>query len=86
MSGVYPVEEHQSAVAQPDLGSIIPSVKGRKIAYAIFAAVSFIVGNSVVFFSATGTTAPVWLIGLSAVIANAAPAFSAIAIANAKAE
>jgi hypothetical protein len=85
MTGIYPNGETIKAVSPPEhnIGAIIPSVKGRKIAYAIFAVVSFITGNAVVFFSATGTSAPIWLVGLSAVIANSAPAFSAIAIANA---
>jgi hypothetical protein len=88
MTGIYPNGQTIQAVptaapAEHNIGAIIPSVKGRKIAYAIFAAVSFVTGNAVVFYSATGASAPVWLVGLSAVIANSAPAFSAIAIANA---
>lgn len=67
----------------PQIGAIIPTVKGRKIAYAVFALISFIVGNAVVFCAATNGDVPVWLIGLTAVVTNSAPAFSALAIANA---
>ena len=68
----------------PDIGAIIPSVKGRRIAYAIFALVSFIAGNALVFCAATLDTVPTVLIGITAIITNSAPAFSAVAIANAK--
>lgn len=68
----------------PDIGAIIPSVKGRKIAYALFALVSFLAGNAAVFCAITMDSVPVWLIGLTAVITNSAPAFAGIAIANAK--
>ena len=68
----------------PDIGAIIPSTRGRKIAYAVFALASFTVGNALVFSAAVYDTVPAWLIGLSAIVTNSAPAFSAIAIANAK--
>jgi hypothetical protein len=88
MTGIYPNGQTIQAVppatpAEHNIGAIIPSVRGRKIAYAVFATISFVTGNAVVFYSATGSSAPLWLVGLSAVIANSAPAFSAIAIANA---
>lgn len=98
MSGIYPTtpstpvltssKESVTSVIdtssiQPNLGAIIPTARGRKIAYAIFALISFVVGNAVVFFAATSSTIPVWLIGATAVITNSAPAFSALAIANA---
>ena len=67
----------------PSVGAIIPTVKGRKIAYAIFAAISFVAGNTVIYFAATVGKVPLWLIGVTAVINNSVPAFSAIAIANA---
>lgn len=68
----------------PDIGAIIPTVRGRKIAYAIFALVSFIAGNTAVFCAITMDSVPVWVIGLTAVISNSAPAFAGVAIANAK--
>lgn len=68
----------------PDqLGAIIPSAKGRKIAYAIYSAAAFLVGNAVVYLAATEGTAPAWLIGAVAVVNNIAPIFGAVAIANA---
>lgn len=70
-------------IEMPSIGAIIPTARGRKIAYAIFAAVSFVVGNAVVFYAATSSSIPIWLIGATAVITNSAPAFSALAIANA---
>jgi len=71
-------------VTVPDIGAIIPSVKGRRIAYALFALVSFLAGNASIFFAITMDSVPVWLIGLTAVITNSAPAFAGVAIANAK--
>lgn len=68
----------------PDIGAIIPSAKGRKIAYAIFALISLIAGNALVFCAATMETVPSILIGITAVITNSAPAFAGLAIANAK--
>lgn len=68
----------------PDIGAIIPSAKGRKIAYAIFALISLIAGNALVFCAATMETVPGILIGITAVITNSAPAFAGLAIANAK--
>lgn len=69
----------------PTLGAVIPSATGRKVAYAIYALVAFVVGNAVVFFAATQMEAPVWLIGAVAVVNNIAPVFGAVAIANAPA-
>ena len=73
-----------SALPTPDIGAIIPSAKGRKIAYAIFAAVSILVGDAVIFAATVYGEPPVWLIGISAVLNNTAPVFASIAIANAK--
>lgn len=73
-----------STVPVPDIGAIIPTPKGRKIAYAIYALVAFVVGNALVFTAAVFDTVPAVLIGLTAVVTNSAPAFSALAIANAK--
>lgn len=65
------------------LGSIIPSAFGRKIAYAVYSAVAFIVGNVAIYIAATQGTTPEWLIGAIAVVNNIAPIFGAVAIANA---
>ena len=67
-----------------DLGAIIPTAKGRKIAYAVYAALALAVGNTAVGFAAISVEQPAWLIVASAVIANLAAPFSALAIANAK--
>lgn len=72
-----------STVEMPSIGAIIPTVKGRKIAYAVFAAVSLLVGNAVVFASTAFGAVPAWLIAIAAVVTNTAPVFSGIAIANA---
>ena len=66
------------------LGAIIPSAKGRRIAYAVYAAVSMIVGNTAVGLAAANIEQPVWLIIASAVVANLAAPFAALAISNAK--
>lgn len=70
--------------ASSHLGAIIPTTKGRKIAYAIYAALALVVGNAAVGLAAANIEQPVWLVIASAVIANLAAPFSAIAIANAK--
>ena len=67
------------------LGAIIPSAKGRKIAYALYALAAFVVGNVAIYIAATTGEAPTWLIGATAVINNIAPIFGAVAIANAPA-
>lgn len=69
-------------VKMPDIGAIIPSEKGRKIAYAIFALVSLIVGDSVVFAASAFGSVPPWLLAVSAVVVNTAPVFGGLAIAN----
>jgi multisubunit Na+/H+ antiporter MnhG subunit len=69
--------------ANASLGVIIPSVKGRKIAYAIYAGTSIIVTNVAVAFSAIGANNPVWLTISLAVVGNLAAPFAAIAISNA---
>ena len=68
-----------------DLGSIITTVKGRKIAYAIYALAGLIVTNVSIGFASTQTVFPAWLTISLAVIGNLATPFGAIAIANAKA-
>ena len=64
------------------LGAIIPTVKGRKVAYALYALASFIVGNTAIYLAATSSTVPLWIVGATAVINNMAPIFGAVAIAN----
>ena len=66
------------------LGAIIPTAKGRKIAYSIYAGVALIVGNAAVGLAAANIEQPIWLVVASAVVANLAAPFSALAIANAK--
>ncbi len=64
------------------LGAIIPTVKGRKIAYAVYALASFLVGNAAIYLAATSSSIPMWIVGATAVINNLAPVFGAVAIAN----
>ena len=66
------------------LGAIIPTAKGRKWAYAGYALVSLLVTNALIGWSAAGLDAPTWLIVSSAIVANLAAPFSALAIANAR--
>lgn len=73
-----------SALPTPDIGAIIPTAKGRKIAYAVFAVISILVGDALIFAATVYGEPPVWLIGISAVLNNTAPVFASIAIANAK--
>lgn len=70
--------------AASHLGAIIPTAKGRRWAYAAFAACSLIVGNAAVGLAAANIPQPVWLVVASAIVANLAAPFSALAIANAK--
>jgi hypothetical protein len=67
-----------------DLGAIIPTVKGRVLAYGIFAAVSLVVGNTAVAYASIQTPFPAWLIIAVAVGNNLAVPFAALAVANAK--
>jgi hypothetical protein len=69
--------------ANASLGVIIPSVKGRKIAYALYAGASIVITNVAVAFSAIGASNPVWLTISLAVVGNLAAPFAAIAISNA---
>jgi hypothetical protein len=86
VTGVVDPAEKPSTVATvstPDLGVIIPSVKGRKIAYAVYAGASLVVTNIAVAFSAIGAQSPAWLTISLAVVGNLGTAFGALAIANA---
>jgi hypothetical protein len=76
-------EAQIAALPSVDLGVIIPSVKGRKIAYIVFALVAIVVGNIGVGFAAAGSGWPTWLVVAVAVTNNMAPLFAAIAVANA---
>ncbi len=78
-------EEQAALAALPhvDLGVIIPSVKGRKIAYIVYAAVALAVGNLGVAYAAAGEGWPTWLVMAVAVTNNLAVPFAAIAVANA---
>lgn len=78
------VETLSPPTVENHLGAIIPSARGRKIAYAIYAATALVVGNAAVGFAAAGFETPVWLTVAAAVVANLAAPFSALAIANAK--
>lgn len=71
-------------VDESHLGAIIPTAKGRKVAYAVYAGVSLVVGNAAVGLAAANIEQPVWLVIASAIVANLAAPFSALAIANAK--
>jgi hypothetical protein len=83
-----PVEPFESVrvelPANHDLGVIIPSDKGRRIAYAVYTAASLVVTNVAVGFTAAGAEVPVWVIVSLAVVGNLATPFGALAIANAK--
>lgn len=82
------IDTTQPSPAEPPhtvaLGAIIPTAKGRKLAYAIYATVSLVVGNAAVGLAAANIDQPVWLVVASAIVANLAAPFSALAIANAK--
>lgn len=67
-----------------NLGVIIPTARGRKIAYAIYAAAALITTNVVIGFAAVGVAQPGWLIVATAIVGNLAAPFGALAIANAK--
>ena len=76
-------EAELAALPTIDLGVIIPTVKGRKIAYIAFAVIAFLVGNIGVGFAAAGMGWPVWLVVTVAVTNNMAPLFATLAVANA---
>lgn len=73
------MEEHAQ-----NIGVIIPTAKGRKIAYAIYAAAALITTNVVIGFAAIGAAQPGWLIVATAIVGNLAAPFGTLAIANAK--
>lgn len=79
-------KEQEAAVAAlpaVDLGVIIPSAKGRKIAYIVYACAALLLGNVGVGFAAAGEGWPTWLVVAVAVTNNLAVPFATIAVANA---
>ena len=76
-------QEQLTALPNVDLGVIIPSVKGRKIAYVAYMLTALGVGNLGVAYAAAGHGWPVWLVVAVAVTNNMAVPFASIAIANA---
>ena len=79
----YSIPAGVTDAANASLGVIIPSAKGRKIAYALYAGASIIITNVAVAFSAIGAQSPAWLTISLAVVGNLAAPFAAIAISNA---
>ena len=79
---VAPVIAEGVTAAANNIGVIIPTAKGRKIAYAIYVAVSFLITNTVVAFSTLEAPLPAWLKISLAVVGNSAVAFGSLAIAN----
>ena len=79
-----PVAKPNTSNLPQDLGVIIPSPKGRKIAYAIYAGASIVVTNVAVAFAAVQVAVPGWLVAAIAVMGNLAAPFAALAISNAK--
>jgi hypothetical protein len=79
------VEQEKEIASLPatDLGAIIPSAKGRKLAYAGYMVASLAVTNTAIGFAALHAEFPAWLIVSIAVVGNLATPFGALAIANA---
>jgi len=65
------------------LGVLIPSVRGRKIAYAIYSIVSLILANITLSFSTLQAPLPGWLVISLTVVGNLAAPIGALAIVNA---
>lgn len=80
---VAPLPEEARHAANDALGILIPSLKGRKIAYAVYGVSALIVSNIAVGIMAAGVQAPIWLIVASALVGNLAVPFTTLAIANA---
>lgn len=83
---IYEAPRHADTPITPEsqLGAIIPTPTGRKIAYAIYAGVALVTGNVAVGLAAANIEQPVWLVIASAVVANLASPFAALAISNVK--
>lgn len=80
---VAPLPAAADDAANHALGILIPSAKGRKIAYALYGLAALIVSNLAVGIMAAGIQAPIWLIVASALVGNLAVPFTTLAIANA---
>jgi peptidoglycan hydrolase-like protein with peptidoglycan-binding domain len=76
-------EKEIASLPATDLGAIIPSAKGRKIAYSVYMAASLAITNTAIGFAALHAEFPAWLIVSIAVVGNLATPFGALAIANA---
>lgn len=76
-------EKEIATLPATDLGAIIPSAKGRKLAYAGYMVASLAVTNTAIGFAALHAEFPAWLIVAIAVVGNLATPFGALAIANA---
>lgn len=79
---VAPVVNEGVVSAANNIGVIIPTAKGRKIAYAIYVAISFVITNTVVAYSTLEAPLPAWLKISLAIVGNSAVAFGSLAIAN----
>lgn len=66
-----------------DLGVIIQSAKGRRIAYGIFAGLSALAGAGLNWCAVTNSGAPAWLLGVVSTISYLGGVFGVTAIANA---
>jgi hypothetical protein len=66
-----------------DLGVIIQSAKGRRIAYGIFAGLSALAGAGLNWCAVTNAGAPAWLLGVVSTISYLGGVFGVTAIANA---
>ena len=84
ISGPVVIVQSETDTAANHLGAIIPTAKGRRIAYGVYAAIALAVGNTAVGFAAASIEQPVWLVVACAIVANLAAPFSALAIANAR--
>lgn len=80
---IAPLPAEATHAANDALGILIPSAKGRKIAYAVYGLAALIVSNLAVGIMAAGVQAPVWLVVASALVGNLAVPFTTLAIANA---
>lgn len=66
------------------LGVIIPTVKGRRIAYGVYVFASVIAGAALNYCAVTTVQAPSWLLGVVSTVAYLGGAFGLTAIANLK--
>ena len=83
MPQIKPLPKEAKTASHDALGILIPSAKGRKIAYAAYGLAALLVSNLAVGIMAAGVEAPVWLVVASALVGNLAVPFTTLAIANA---